>query len=135
MNEKTKQLESLEKEKQSLDDLKQQVQSLTEQVEKAEVTIKDLKKEKGRLSALVKIGADSLEEQMKVAADLQNQLKLKNGSAVSTPCLTTNGGANGSSNLAGSSASLEPNSTNQINAPSVCKSWDATLFYYFLGAL
>lgn len=112
LNQKTIELNSLNEEKASLDSLRDQVKTLTEQLESEKKTSKELQLKNVKLTSLVKIGEDSLKAELKRVDELQNQLKLKNGSAVSTPCLTTNGGANGS-NMTGSTASLEPNSNDQ----------------------
>lgn len=73
------------------DELKQQLEELQQQLEREKKSGKELQTQNVKLRSLVKIGEDSLKAEMKRTDELLNQLKLKNGSAVSTPCLTTNG--------------------------------------------
>ena len=61
-----------------------------------------------RLKSLVKIGEDSIKAEQLRTLELQEQLKLKNGSvSASTPCLATNG--NSPQQLKNSSNSLNVN--------------------------
>ena len=87
----TRQLLDLSQERLDADELKQQVDELQAQLEREKKSAKELQMQNVKLRSLVKIGEDSLRAEMQRTDELLNQLKLRNGSAVSTPCLTTNG--------------------------------------------
>lgn len=94
----------------ALSELKKQVEHLEQQLEKEKKAVKEVQSQNVKLRSLVKIGEDSLRAEMQRTDELLNQLKLRNGSAVSTPCLTTNGSSHDQDSVVSSisSSSLNP---------------------------
>lgn len=87
----TKQLLDMRQERLDADELQKQVDELQQQLEREKKSAKEAQAQNVKLRSLVKIGEDSLRAEMQRTDELLNQLKLRNGSAVSTPCLATNG--------------------------------------------
>lgn len=81
---------SLSQDRSQIEKLKSDLESTREQLEKDRKSLKELQAQNVKLKSLVKIGEDSLKAEMKRSDELSNILKLRNGSTVSTPCLTTN---------------------------------------------
>ena len=84
------------------------MQQLQEQVDHERKTTKEVQAQNVKLRSLVKIGEDSLRAEMKRTDELLNQLKLRNGSAVSTPCLASNGDSRDQGSVGSSTSSLSP---------------------------
>jgi septal ring factor EnvC (AmiA/AmiB activator) len=108
----TKQLHELGEDREKMDQMLKQIDDLQQQLDREKKTGKELQTQNVKLRSLVKIGEDSLKAEMRRNDDLANQLKLKNGqvhgTAVSTPCLTTNGNDQESVMSSTSSSSLCP---------------------------
>lgn len=104
------QLQDMSEGANALSELKKQVEELEQQLEKEKKSVKEVQSQNVKLRSLVKIGEDSLRAEMQRTDELLNQLKLKNGSAVSTPCLTTNGSSHDQDSVVSSisSSSLNP---------------------------
>lgn len=105
-----KQLQDMRQEVDGIQDLRKQLSEMEDQLEKEKKAVKDAQSQNVKLRSLVKIGEDSLRAEMQRTDELLNQLKLKNGSAVSTPCLTTNGSSHDQQSVVSSisSSSLNP---------------------------
>ena len=109
-------------EKSDVEEVRKQIEDLQQQLESERKAVKELQGQNVKLRSLVKIGEDSLRAEMKKTDELLNQLKLKNGSAVSTPCLTTNGSENqdsvvssiSTSSLNGEQVTVVPTQSHQI---------------------
>jgi len=112
LNEKNQELQQLSQDKNEIETLKSNLESTREQLEKDRKSLKELQNQNVKLKSLVKIGEDSLKAEMKRSDELSNLLKLRNGSAVSTPCLTSNGS---SPNVASPSLLTTVSSTHSLS--------------------
>lgn len=92
----SKELKEAAEEKERLTLLKEQIDASSEQLEKEKKSVKEIQVQNVRLKSLVKIGEDSLKAEQERVRQLEEQLKLKNGSAVVNQVNVTSNGGDGS---------------------------------------
>ncbi|KAI1287657.1 Laminin subunit alpha-2 [Halotydeus destructor] len=109
LDKRTKEVESLAEAGAEIEKIKADNERLQSDLEKDRKSIKELQTQVVKLKSLVKIGEDSFKAEQARINELQEQLKLRNGSTVSssTPCLAGTNGTNGTTQeLNDSSTSL-----------------------------
>lgn len=111
-------MDQFSKEKLQIEKLKSDLEEAKEQLDKDRKSLKEMTSLNVKLKALVKIGEDSLRDEMKKSEELSSLLKLRNGSAVSTPCLMTNNSSNGSDPNVSSSKLTTVASTHSLSPES-----------------
>lgn len=94
LDRRTKEIEELEQSRAEIERVRAEAEQLRADVEKDKKLLKEAQAQNVKLKSLVKIGEDSIKAEQVRINELQEQLKLRNGSvSASTPCLASNGSA------------------------------------------
>ena len=86
-----KELEQVAEEKKRLAQLKEEIDASTEKLEQEKKCVKEVQVQNVRLKSLVKIGEDSLKAEQDRVRQLEELLKVKNGSVSNADNVTSNG--------------------------------------------
>lgn len=83
-----KELDKVAEEKERLSQLKEEIDASTERLEQEKRSVKEVQVQNVRLKSLVKIGEDALRAEQDRVRELEELLKIKNGSLSDTPVTT-----------------------------------------------